>query len=51
MKAYQCINQEIRYYSSYNFVGERIDGCEEALRALDKGGGTRRILFNTLKGE
>ena len=39
-----AIIQEIRYYSSYNFVGERIDGYEEpcalltieAARALQK---------------
>ena len=30
------IVQEIRYYSSYNFVGERIDGYEEPVALLTK---------------
>ena len=30
------IIQEIRYYSSYNFVGERIDGYEEPCALLTK---------------
>ena len=30
------IVQEIRYYSSYNFVGERIDGYEEPIALLTK---------------
>ena len=30
--------QEIRYYSTYNFVGERIDGYE-AVRTFDEGSG------------
>ena len=28
------IIQEIRYYSSYNFIGERIDGYEEPIALL-----------------
>ena len=28
--------QDIRYYSSYNFIGERIDGYEEPLAFLTK---------------
>ena len=27
---------EIRYYSSYSFIGERIDGCEEPCALLTK---------------
>lgn len=30
------IVQEIRYYSSYNFIGERIDGYEEPVALLTK---------------
>ena len=30
------IVQEIRYYSTYNFIGERIDGYEEPLAILTK---------------
>ena len=30
------IIQEIRYYSTYNFVGERIDGYEEPCALLTK---------------
>ena len=30
------IVQEIRYYSSYNFIGERIDGYEEPIALLTK---------------
>lgn len=30
------IIQEIRYYSTYNFVGERIDGYEEPCAMLTK---------------
>ena len=30
------IVQEIRYYSSYNFIGERIDGYEEPCALLTK---------------
>ena len=30
------IVQEIRYYSTYNFVGERIDGYEEPCAILTK---------------
>ncbi len=30
------IVQEIRYYSTYNFVGERIDGYEEPCALLTK---------------
>ena len=30
------IVQEIRYYSTYNFIGERIDGYEEPLALLTK---------------
>ena len=30
------IIQEIRYYSSYNFIGERIDGYEEQIALLTK---------------
>ena len=28
--------QEIRYYSTYNFVGERVDGYEEPVALLTK---------------
>ena len=28
--------QEIRYYSAYNFIGERIDGYEEPCAILTK---------------
>ena len=28
-----AIVQEIRYYSTYNFIGDRIDGYEENARA------------------
>ena len=30
------IVQEIRYYSTYNFVGERVDGYEEPVALLTK---------------
>ena len=30
------IVQEIRYYSTYNFIGERIDGYEEPCALLTK---------------
>lgn len=30
------IIQEIRYHSSYNFIGERIDGYEEPVALLTK---------------
>ena len=30
------IVQEIRYYSTYNFIGERIDGYEEPCAILTK---------------
>ena len=30
------IVQEIRYYSSYNFIGDRIDGYEEPVALLTK---------------
>ena len=30
------IIQEIRYYSTYNFIGERIDGYEEPCALLTK---------------
>ena len=30
------IVQEIRYYSTYNFVGDRIDGYEEPVAILSK---------------
>ena len=30
------IIQEIRYYSTYNFIGERIDGYEEPCAILTK---------------
>ena len=30
------IVQEIRYYSTYNFIGERIDGYEEPCALLSK---------------
>ena len=30
------IVQEIRYHSSYNFIGERIDGYEEPVALLTK---------------
>ena len=35
-----AIVQEIRYYSAYNFIGERIDGYEEpcALLTIDAAG-------------
>ena len=32
------IVQEIRYYSTYNFVGDRIDGYEEPCALLEKSG-------------
>ncbi len=34
------IVQEIRYFSTYNFVGERIDGYEEPCSILTKEAGT-----------
>ena len=30
------IVQEIRYYSTYNFIGDRIDGYEEPIALLTK---------------
>ena len=30
------IVQEIRYYSTYNFIGERIDGYEEPIALLTR---------------
>ena len=32
----QDIIQEIRYYSTYNFIGDRIDGYEEPCALLTK---------------
>ena len=31
-----AIVQEIRYYSTYNFIGERIDGYEEPCAIITK---------------
>ena len=43
------IVQEIRYYSTYNFVGDRIDGYEEpGLRSLTKTSAIITALMNSL---
>lgn len=39
--------QEIRYYSTYNFVGERIDGYEQPCALISKRSIFIRIIINS----